>query len=114
MSDYFISEISMDIPYTFLIHSIYLFPGYVPCIFHMLSTFCPHFAPCSTFCPHFVFIFSTFWKLREVYMLKNTPHDSLFNFVHPSVALKDLAPDTEFEFRIRLENRAGPGREVAP
>ena len=32
----------------------------------------------STFCPHFVFIFSTFWKLREVYMLKNIPHDSLF------------------------------------
>ena len=65
----------------FLIHSLYIpyiFPGYVPCIFHILSTCCPHFAPCSTFCPHVVFIFSTFWKLREVYMLKNTSHDSLF------------------------------------
>ena len=48
-------------------------------MFHVFSTFCPHFAPCSTFCPHFVSIFSTFWKLREVYMLKNTPHDSLFS-----------------------------------
>jgi hypothetical protein len=26
--------------------------------------------------------------------------------------VQDLAPDTEFEFRIRLENRAGPGREA--
>ena len=41
--------------------------------------FCPHVAPFSTFCPHFVSMFSTFWKLREVYMLKYTTHDSLFS-----------------------------------
>ena len=32
----------------------------------------------STCCPHFVYILSTFWKLREVYMLKKAPHDSLY------------------------------------
>ena len=60
----------------FLIHSLWIpyeCPGYVPCIFHILSTFLLIFH----ICPHVVSILSTFWKLREVYMLKNTPHDSL-------------------------------------
>ena len=30
VSDYFISSIFMDIPYMFLIYSIYIFPRYVP------------------------------------------------------------------------------------
>ena len=65
--------------YGYSLYIPYIFHIYFLDMFHVFSTFCPHFAPCSTFCPHVVSIFSTFWKLREVYMLKNTPHDSLFN-----------------------------------
>ena len=72
----------------FLIHSLYIPYIYIYIyiyfldMFHVFSAFVhilSAFAPCSTCCLHFDSIFFTYWKLRQVYMLKNTPHDSLFN-----------------------------------